>query len=151
MNKKKAYLTIVCFALIFTLGFEAGGFQISLLSIMENAGVAASLSGVLVSGQYGAIVIMPLLMGGLADRKGKRKFLAIFCFVFAAGCFAMSTLRPFAALFLSAFVIGTGYSVTESLATALLADAHGEKSSKYMNLSQCFFSFGAMISPQIMD
>lgn len=151
MNRKKVYLTMVCFAVLFMIGFEAGGFQISLLKIMEEAGVAASLSGVLVSGQYGAIIIMPLLFGGIADRRGKKKFLALFCLVFAAGCMAMSAMRPFAALFATAFIIGTGYSVSESLASALLSDVHGEQAGKYLNLSQCFFALGAMVSPQILE
>lgn len=151
MNRKKMYLTIVCFAVLFMIGFEAGGFQISLLKIMEEAGVAASLSGVLVSGQYGAIIVMPLLFGGLADRKGKKKFLAIFSLIFAVGCMTMSSMRMFAALVVSAFILGTGYSVSESLASALLADVHGAQSGKYLNLSQCFFALGAMISPQILE
>ncbi len=151
MRGRRGRLTAVCFFILFLLGFEAGGFQISLLRIVETEGFSPGLSGVLVSGQYGAIIIMPLLVGGFADRRGKRKVLAVSCLSFALGAFGMSFFHAFGALMLSAFAIGTGYSVSESIGSALLAEAHGEKSGKYMNLSQCFFSLGAMVSPQLLE
>lgn len=151
MGDRRGRLTAVCFFILFLLGFEAGGFQISLLRIVETEGFSTGLSGVLVSGQYGAIIIMPLLAGGFADRRGKRRVLAAACLFFALGAFGMSFFHAFGALMLSAFAIGTGYSVCESIGSALLAEAHGEKSGKYMNLSQCFFSLGAMVSPQILE
>ncbi len=151
MRNRRWRLTAVCFFVLFLLGFEAGGFQISLLKIIEAEGFSSGLSGVLVSGQYGAIIIMPLLVGGFADRRGKRKVLAASCLIFALGAFGMSSLHAFGALMLSAFAIGTGYSVSESIGSALLAEVHGEKSGKYMNLSQCFFSLGAMVSPQLLE
>lgn len=151
MKDRRGRLTAICFFVLFMLGFEAGGFQISLLKIIEAEKFSSGLSGVLVSGQYGAIIIMPLLAGGFADRRGKRKVLTASCLIFALGAFGMSSLHAFGALMLSAFAIGTGYSVSESIGSALLAEAHGEKSGKYMNLSQCFFSLGAMVSPQLLE
>lgn len=151
MKDRRGRLTAICFFVLFMLGFEAGGFQISLLKIIEAQKFSSGLSGVLVSGQYGAIIIMPLLAGGFADRRGKRKVLTASCLIFALGAFGMSSLHAFGALMLSAFAIGTGYSVSESIGSALLAEAHGEKSGKYMNLSQCFFSLGAMVSPQLLE
>lgn len=151
MKDRRGRLTAICFFVLFLLGFEAGGFQISLLKIIEAQGFSSGLSGVLVSGQYGAIIIMPLLVGGFADRRGKRKVLAASCLIFALGAFGMSSFHAFGALMISAFAIGTGYSVSESIGSALLAEAHGEKSGKYMNLSQCFFSLGAMLSPQLLE
>lgn len=150
MNRRTR-MTIICFAVLFLLGFEAGGFQISLLKIVEAVGLSAGVSGVLVSAQYGAIIIMPLLIGGIADRKGKRKVLAVFSLIFGIGCIAMANVRPFAALLFSAFAIGTGYSVCESMISALLAELYQEESGKYLNISQCFFSLGAMISPQLLE
>lgn len=151
MEDRRGRLTAICFFILFLLGFEAGGFQISLLKIIEAQRFSSGLSGVLVSGQYGAIIIMPLLVGGFADRRGKRRVLTASCLIFALGAFGMSSLHSFGALMLSAFAIGTGYSVSESIGSALLAEAHGEKSGKYMNLSQCFFSLGAMVSPQLLE
>ena len=151
MKDRRERLTAVCFFILFLLGFEAGGFQISLLKIMEAEGFSSGLSGVLVSGQYGAIIIMPLLVGGFADRRGKRRVLTASCLIFALGAFGMSSLHAFGALMVSAFAIGTGYSVSESIGSALLAEAHGEKSGRFMNLSQCFFSLGAMVSPQLLE
>ena len=83
MKDRRGRLTAVCFFILFLLGFEAGGFQISLLKIMEAEGFSSGLSGVLVSGQYGAIIIMPLLVGGFADRRGKRRVLTASCLIFA--------------------------------------------------------------------
>jgi len=119
MKKRRVQMTAICFAILFLLGFEAGGFQISLLKIVEAAGLSSSVSGVLVSAQYSAIIIMPLLVGGIADRKGKRKVLTVFSLIFGAGCIAMANFQIFAALLISAFAIGTGYSVCESMVSAL--------------------------------
>jgi len=151
MKNKRIQMTAIGFGIVFLLGFEAGGFQISLLKIVEMLGLPDSASGVLVSAQYSAIIIMPLLIGGIADRKGKRKVLAVFSLIFGTGCIAMANVKPFVALLFSAFAIGTGYSVCESMVSALLAELYQEKSGKYMNLSQCFFSLGAMVSPQLLD
>ena len=101
-------MTAIGFGIVFLLGFEAGGFQISLLKIVEMLGLPDSASGVLVSAQYSAIIIMPLLIGGIADRKGKRKVLAVFSLIFGTGCIAMANVKPFVALLFSAFAIGTG-------------------------------------------
>ncbi|MCI8598019.1 MAG: MFS transporter [Lachnospiraceae bacterium] len=150
-GNRKTRQTITCFLILFLLGLESGGFQISLLKIVETVGLSSHLSGVLVSGQYGAIVIMPLLVGHFADRKGRCRVLSASCLVFALGCAGMSVFQTFGSLFMCAFAIGSGYSVCESVSSALLGEIHEEKAGKYMNLSQCFFSLGAMAGPQLLE
>ncbi len=151
MKNRRMQLTVVCFAILFLLGFEAGGFQISLLKIVESQGLASNLSGVLVSSQYTAHIVMPLLVGGIADKKGKRRIMTLFSLVFGLGCILMSSVKPFIAMICSAFTIGAGYSVSENMATTILGEEYQEQSGKYLNISQCFFSLGAMVSPQILE
>ncbi len=151
MKNRRMKMTAVCFAVLFLLGFEAGGFQISLLKIVESQGLASNLSGVLVSSQYTAHIIMPLLVGGIADKKGKRRIMTLSSLIFGLGCILMSSVKPFLAMICAAFTIGTGYSISENMATTVLGEEYQEKSGKYLNISQCFFSLGAMVSPQILE
>lgn len=133
--------------MLFFIGFEVGGFQLVLRSLSSQFSMAATGSGLLVAAQNIGVVMMPLLFGSLSDRIGKRRVLLIFAALFLAGC-AVAVLADGASAFvLGVFLIGAGYSVCECTGSAALSDAYPEKSAQYINLSQCMFSLGAVVSP----
>ena len=49
-----------------------------------------------------------------------------------------------------ALLIGAGYSVCETLSSAVLGDLDREKGMQYINLAQGFLSVGAVISPILL-
>lgn len=149
MHKRVIFL-LFCLCMFF-LGFEAGGFQISLMQIAKSLAIGGMQNGFLVAAQYSAIIVMPVLAGRIADRFGKQKILSVFAMVFCAGCFGVIASPVYGVILLSIFVIGSGYSVCESLICAVLTDTWGETSARGLNIVQCFFSLGAVISPQVMS
>lgn len=148
--KKHAKLVFPCIILmLFFLGYEAGGFQTVLLQISEDMQISGIFQGMIIAAQYSALIIMPPLFGSIADRIGKKKVLLIFCAVFSAGCLVVTNTDSYILLLAGVFIIGTGYSVCESVSMAVLSDCYHENSAKYMNITQGFFSLGAVVSPFI--
>lgn len=149
MNKRVLFL-LYCTCMFF-LGFESGGFQISLNQIAKSLAINGTQNSFLVAAQYSAIIIMPVLAGRIADRIGKQKILATFCFVFSVGCFGVILSPIYGIILISIFVIGAGYSVCESLICATLTDIWKDTAARNINIVQCFFSLGAVIGPQVMN
>lgn len=149
MKGKKAFLTSLL--LLFLLGIESGGFQISLLNIAKHFGLSGIENGSLVAAQYSAIIMMPFLFGLVAERAGKTKILRIFCLVFAAGCAVVISAHSYFILLLGIFMIGSGYSVCESLVSAVLTEQYPKKAGRYLNLVQGAFSMGAVTGPHLIS
>lgn len=141
-----ALLPLVC-ALLFFVGFEMGGFQLVLRGVSTEFSMTATGAGLLVAAQNAGIMLMPPLFGSLSDRIGKKRVLLLFSLIFCLGCAFTGLSRGVLPFILGVFLIGSGYSVCECTGSAALADAYPEKSAKYINLSQCMLSAGAVVSP----
>lgn len=151
MKKKQDGFFIISICMLFFLGFEIGGFQISLLDLSRALGISNLQGGIMVSVKYSALLFMPSIWGKAADRVGKMKILYASCIVFTLGCTALSLCKSYYLVLFCVFMIGTGGSVVESIVAAMLTDYYQEKSGKYMNITQCFFSFGAVVAPQVLE
>lgn len=129
------------------LGLQSGGFALSLLRIAEEFALNQTQMGVLVAVQFLAVLLMPLLLGPLGDRFGKKRLLFFSMPLFAFGCLLYVFSRSYLAAAIATFVAASGFSVTECTVSAVLCDAHPEKSGQYINISQCMFSFGMVAGP----
>lgn len=149
MNKKvsRRMLFIYICLLLAVLGMEAGGLQYHLLLISREMDLGATRMGNLVSAQYVAFILIPLLFGGMGDRYGKKKILIGFGLCFSCGCLVLVLAGGFGWSVVGVFLIGAGYSICESTGTSLLSDVYGEEASRYINWSQSCFSIGALVSP----
>jgi len=137
--------------LMFFTGFEMGGFQLVLRSVSNEFSMASLGSGLLVAAQSAGVIFMPLLLGNLSDRIGKKRILLASSLMFLLGC-ALAAAAGDAWVFIcGVFCIGAGYSTFECTGSAALADEFPEKSAKYINLSQCMLSLGAVVSPVLMQ
>lgn len=137
--------------LLFFIGFEMGGYQLVLRNVSNEFSMTPLGSGILVAMQSAGFVLAPLAFGSLSDRIGKKRTLLGFMLTFILGCAlaAMASgMWPFSA---GVFLIGIGYCMCECIGTAALADAFPEKSANYINLSQSLLSFGAVISPILIQ
>lgn len=143
-------LIIVC-GLLFFIGFEMGGFQLVLRSVSGEFAMTTTGAGLLVAAQYLGVVLMPPLFGSLSDRIGKKRVLLLSALAFCAGCVLAATCGGALSFVAGVFLVGAGYSVCETAGSAALADAYPEKSAKYINLSQCALSVGAVVSPLIVQ
>jgi fucose permease len=148
MNERRIKLLIpVSCGLTFFLGVESGGFQLVLLKVAAEFALGTVMMGVLVTAQYTAITIAPLLFGWIADRIGKKPILLIFTALFAGACFLTAASGAAAVFICGIFLAGIGYSVCECIGTSALSDSFPGRENKYLNIMQSAFSTGAVISP----
>jgi len=151
MNKKKYLDRKILFSCLlhFSIGFEMGGFQAVLRMMAEFFSLEKVDSGFLVSTQYVGIILMPALIGRIADRVGKKRTLVVFMLVFCIGAFMVGVSSWLGITVLGLLFIGSGYGVAESVSTALLGDHYKENADRYINLSQAFLCIGAVAAPLV--
>lgn len=137
----------IAFGLPFFLGFESGGFQLALLMISDSFQIGTKDMGMLVSLQFAGTILGPLIFGSFINRVSKKYSSLLGITLFSSGCFLLLIFPELTAFFIGVFVLGMGFSISQTCSSAALSDAFPGKASKYINLAQCFFSGGAVISP----
>ena len=73
MKKNEKLLFPVVCILLFGLGVETGGFQLSVLQMAKEFQISPASMGLMIGAQYGAIMLMPLIFGKRSDRWGKKR------------------------------------------------------------------------------
>lgn len=149
--KKTPKLIFVLTALLFCYGFLLGGQQLVLTTVSEQFGLGALGMGTMIAVMYLSALLTPVVMGTIADRVGKKRILVIFAILFGTGCL-LAAFSPALAVFLvSMFFIGAGYSVCESLTSAVCVEVDPQNGARYINLTQCLLSVGAIVGPIVMS
>lgn len=146
--KTKRNVLVSCI-LLFSIGFEMGGFQTILRTMADEFSLGPLGMGLLVATQYAGIILMPALFGGIADRTGKKRMLVIFMGVFCVGTLLVGVSSSLGLTVLGFLAIGSGYGVAESVSTALLGDHFREEADRYINLSQASLCIGAVTAPLV--
>ena len=151
MQRKLPKLVLVLTALLFCYGFLMGGQQLVLMTVCGQFGLGVLGMGTLVAVLHVASTLAPAVLGAVADRIGKKKVLVIFAIVFGIGCL-IGALSGFLAMFVIALLmIGAGYSVCESLASAVCVEVDAQNGARYINLTQCLLSVGAILGPIVLS
>lgn len=83
-------LALLCTVLFF-YGFYLGGVQLVISEVSREYGQNATGMGGLVAAQHVAAVVLPVVLGALADRIGKKPVLCIFAAVFRSGLLSGGT------------------------------------------------------------
>lgn len=149
-EKKIPGLVWLLSALLFFYGFFLGGQQMMIVNIGQWFGVSTAVQGTLVSAQHMTAVAAPPVMGALADKFGKKPVLICFSFVFGIGCL-LAALSVHIGIYIAAVcLIGAGYSVCETLCSAVCSDISAEHGAQYINMTQCLLSVGAIVSPLLL-
>ena len=151
MDKRLALFVPVTCVIGFFLGVELGGFQLILLQAAQHFNMNNVMMGILVASQYTAVTLGPLLFGWVADRYGKKTILLFSIPLFAIGCFCTAFSQTVFILISSVFITGIGYSISECISSTALSDSFPGKESKYLNIMQCGFCLGAVLSPQVFS
>ena len=84
---KREYLWLVFFLIVFINGFEAGGYQASLLNIGQTYELSTASKGIFASVELFATMLAPILLGAWADRNSKVKCLRILLCIQLAAAF----------------------------------------------------------------
>ena len=73
----KDFLWLFLFLIVFINGFEAGGYQASLYTIGQIYDLSITKMGIFASVELFATMLAPLVLGSLADRVNKIKFILV--------------------------------------------------------------------------
>ena len=150
MKVKTPKLVLVLTGLLFCYGFMVGGQQLVLSEVCEQFGIGVVGMGTMVSILHVASMLAPGFMGAVADRIGKKKVLVAFAVFYGIGCL-VAAFSPVLGMFVVAMLmIGAGYSVCESLTSAVCVEVSAEDGARYINLTQCLLSVGAILGPVVM-
>ncbi len=140
------FVVLTCLMLLM-IGVQLGGFQLALSSASAQFGVGDTGMGLLVAAQYSSMIISPVLFGNLADRWGKKPVLLMGAAAILLGS-ALATVAGVVGVYaLGIFFVGAGGMICESVCSAAVSDLHPEESTRLINLTQFFFSSGAILGP----
>ena len=143
-------LVAACCGLMFAYGCYLGGSQALIGGISEGLGLDIAGMGSLVSLQFLPVAFVPVLMGGLADRIGRKRILTAFCALFGAGLLICRAARCTWVYGLGIVAVGAAYSVCESTCCAAMSDLGPEWGARGINLSQALLCLGAVLAPQLI-
>ena len=109
-------LALLCTVLFF-YGFYLGGVQLVISEVSREYGQNAAGMGGLVAAQHVAAVVLPVVLGALADRIGKKPVLCIFAAVFAVGCFLAGLSKNLGVYVIGAASLGAAIAIKRFLET----------------------------------
>ena len=143
-------LVAACCALMFAYGCFLGASQTVIEAVAADLGLDIAGMGALVSLQFLPAAFVPVLMGGVADRIGRKPVLSAFCAVFAAGLMLCGSAKSALVYAIGAIAVGSGYSVCESGCCAVMSDLGPDWTVRGVNLSQAVLCLGAVLSPLVI-
>lgn len=150
MKQKTPKLILMLTALLFCYGFMVGGQQLILGTVCDQFGIGVVGIGTMVAVIHVASMLTPGIMGAVADRVGKKKILVFFAIFYGIGCLVAGFSPALAVFTFSMLMIGAGYSVCESLTSAVCVEVDAKNGARYINFTQCLLSVGAIIAPIVM-
>ncbi len=152
---EKKYNANLLFALLslmmFSLGLQVGGFNLVIDPVAAEYQLSETLKGLLATFQYLAILVAPVLFGGLSDRLGRKNIITAFSLLFLVGCAFTLFVSNAVGFIIGVFLIGAGASVTWSTISAALGDAFTSRAGRFISFSFMFYSLGAVVSPQVIN
>jgi MFS family permease len=143
----KKTINAICYISLLFLGMYLAVYQITISSISEEHVISSTISGVLISLHFAGIMLAPAIFGEISDRRGKKPVVIISFIIFITGLLLVYFFDLIVLIAVGIFLIGCGFGVIEGLLSGLLADINVEKTSQVINISQMYFSIGAVIGP----
>ncbi len=143
-------LAAACCGLMFVYGCFLGASQAVIGAVAGDLGLDIAGMGILVSLQHVPGAFVPVLMGSLADRIGRKPVISFFCALFGIGLAVCGAARSTAVYALGVFAVGAGYSVCESGCCAVMSDMGADWAARGINLSQALLCLGAVLSPVVI-
>lgn len=144
-------LWLYLFLIVFFNGFEAGGYQASLYSIGQVYDLSVTSMGLFASVELFATMLAPLVLGSLADRSHKLKFLLVLLgmqIVFAFTLFASGVELVFIACI---FFLGLTTSALQFVSIAALMEAYPVSGKRKIGFMTSMYALGAFVAPLFVD
>lgn len=135
----------------FLLGLETGGLQFILLKAANEFHLSQAAMGSIVTVQFLAVTIAPLMIGGVSDKIGKKKVIVGASLLCACGSAVNIASANMGTLLAGIVLVGFAFGSLETTITASLSDAFHEQSGKYISIMQGCLSLGAVIAPLLVN
>ena len=147
MNKKNKITTYLCYITLSVFAISLTSISPLLPAISKTFSLTKAKAGSIFTAQAFGFFIFILIGGFLADKYGKKQIINYSLFGFAISLLLFAISKTYYSLLLTIMFVGAFGGVLESISTALVFDLNKIKRSYYVNLSQVFFGFGAIIGP----
>ena len=150
-RRKRDYLWVVLFVIIFFNGFESGGYQASLWSIGQNYDLTTTSMGLFAAVELLADMLAPLLLGSWADRTGKAWSMSVLLAVQLVSTVVVWASQAQAVFLVGIFILGLTTSGLQFIAIATIADAYPASGKRKIGYITSMYAFGAVISPLVVS
>ena len=149
-SRKRDFLWLILFIIIFINGFEAGGYQASLWNIGQTYDLSKTSMGLFASVELFATMLAPLILGSWADHSNKLRCIVILLFIqLVAALFVLLTTHDI--FFIGGiFFLGLTTSALQFISIAALADAYPISNKKKIGFMTSMYAAGALVSPLIV-
>lgn len=152
LSKRQELIVVIAISIyLFFIGVNRGGIQLVIADITSLFNIGTEGIGLLAALQQIPPLFMPFLMGMVADKIGKKPVVIGFIVIFAVGCIICGNATGLVMYIIGTLVYKTGSTVSENVATAVLADLDENKGMQYINMSQFMFSLGAAAGPIVLE
>lgn len=142
----KFQIVIFCY-IMFMLGFENAGYQITIVKISQFYNVNEIIKSLLISIQFIAILLGPILFMRLSYKIGQKKMLKLFAVVYATGSLLCALSNNVFIFGIAIFIVGIAYAMLNSQLVAVIMTSFPLSNTRKNSISQALFSVGAVISP----
>ncbi|MCR5415358.1 MAG: MFS transporter [Pseudobutyrivibrio sp.] len=149
--EKKDYLWIIFFLIVFINGFEAGGYQASLLDIGKTYDLTTSTKGIFASVELFATMLAPLILGAWADRNDKLKCIKLLLFIQIIAAFLVLFFSSKVVFAGGVFFLGLTTSALQFITIAALADIYSFSCKKKIGFLTSMYALGAFVAPLIVS
>ena len=147
---KKLLIPLVCFGLFLT-GYYLVTLQYTIYDMAKEYGLNDTLMGLIITIQYIAMILLPIPLGGLSDRFGKKMVYYIQSISLVAGPLLVFLSGNTAVLFIGVLISGAGYGLMSFLSIAVVTDAYPHSAGKFVTISSMSFCVGAVLAPLVSN
>lgn len=147
---RREYLWVIFFLIVFINGFEAGGYQASLLDIGKTYELSTAFKGVFASVELFATMLAPIILGAWADKNNKIKCLRILLVIQLLSALVIVFLVSQAVFVSGVFFLGLTTSALQFITIAALADFYPVSSKKRIGFLTSMYAMGAFLAPIVV-
>lgn len=151
MLRMRKFFNTYIIIIFFFFGCFFAGNQL-LVNYVGESFVASNVEfGYLVGATYVGSLTMVLVLGEVSGRIGKRLGAVIAALCYSIGALFVALAGNIKLSVVAFLIFGCGTGGIEAMLFSLIGDYNGPNTNKVMNISQAFFSVGAVLGPLIIN
>ncbi len=133
------------------MGLFFAGNQLLVHHVGSNFAANDVELGLLIGAMYVGSLAMVLVLGEISERIGKRLGVVIAGLCYSFGALFVAFAGSIKLSIVGFLIFGCGTGGIEGMLFSLIGDYNGENTNKVMNISQAFFSVGAVVGPLLFE